>query len=105
MASQLEESSHAEEAAALVLRIEQKVQDIKQKQKQPEANPGEHIRAYRERIPIIATIEQDLTGLERLKQEAVQGEEEGLPAEDKNKIEGQREMSSRQEGDYPGGQE
>ncbi len=105
MASQLEETSHSEEAASLVLSIEQKVQDIIEKQKQPEANPGEHIRAYRERIPTIAAIVQDLTGLERLKQEAAQGEEEGLPAEDKNKIEGHREMSSRQEGDYPGGQE
>ena len=105
MAGQLKETSHNEEAASLVLSIEQKVQDIIEKQKQPEANPGEHIRAYRERIPIIATIEQDLTGLERLKQEAAQGEEEGLLAEDKNKIEGHRELSSRQEWDYPDGQE
>jgi hypothetical protein len=105
MAGQLKETSHSEEAASLVLSIQQKVQDIIEKQKQPEANPGEHIRAYRERIPLIATIEQDLTGLERLKQEAAQGEEEGLPAEDKKMIEGHREMSSRQEGDYPGGQE
>jgi hypothetical protein len=105
MASQLKETSHSEEAASLVLSIQQKVQDIIEKQKQPEANPGEHIRAYRERIPLIATIEQDLTGLERLKQETAQGEEEGLPAEDKKMIEGHREMSSRQEGDYPGGQE
>jgi len=105
MASQLKEASHSEEAAALVLRIEQKVQDIIERQKQPEANPGEHIRAYRENITIIANIEQDLTGLERLKQEVAQGKREGLPAEDNNRIEGHREMSSHQEGDYPGGQE
>jgi len=106
MASQLKETSHWEEAASLVLSIKQKVQDIMERQKQPEANPGEHIQAYRERIPTITAIEQDLTGLERLKQEAAQGKREDLPAEDgKDKIEGHREMSSHQEGDYSGGEE
>jgi len=99
MASRLEETSHAEEAAALVLSIEQKVEDIIERQKQPEANPGKHIRAYRENATIIAAIEQGLTGLERLKQEAAQGEGKGLPAEDgMKKIEGSKEKSSHQEG-------
>ena len=83
MASGLEETPHAEEAAVVTLGIEQKIQEIVKRQEETAARPSEHIRAYRQGITMIATIEQDLSELERLEQEASAGEggEEGLPAE------------------------
>ncbi len=91
MASRLEETPYAEEAAIVTLGIEQKVQEIVKRQEETAANPSEHIRAYRQGITMIATIEQDLSELERLEQDlselerleqeasAGEGGEEGLP--------------------------
>jgi hypothetical protein len=82
MAGRLEETPVAEEAAARVLGIKQKVQEILKRQEDTAVKPGEHIRAYRQGITVITTIEQDLSALERLKQEASGGEGQGkgLPA-------------------------
>jgi hypothetical protein len=71
MAGRLEETPYAEEAAALVLGIKQKVQEILKRQEDSAVKPREHIRAYRLGITVITTIEQDLSALERLKQEAL----------------------------------
>jgi len=93
MASPSEETPYAEEAAALVGGIEQKIQEIVKRQEETAARPAEHIRAYRQGITMIATIEQDLSELERLEQDlselerleqeasAGEGVGEGLPAE------------------------
>jgi hypothetical protein len=68
-ASQLEATAGADKAAALLQSVEKKVQEIQRKQAETAANPGEHIRAYRQGLTTITTIEQDLTGLDRLRKE------------------------------------
>ena len=77
MASRLEKTPYAEKAGALVLGIEKKVQEILKRQAETAANPGEHIRAYRQGITTITTIEQDLSALERWKGEAPGEEGQG----------------------------
>jgi len=74
LASRLEKTPSADKAAAFVLSIEKKAQGILKRQAETATNPGEHIRTYRQGITVITTIEQDLSALERLKQEA-SGEE------------------------------
>jgi hypothetical protein len=60
----------AQEAAAIVQRIEAKVKDILKRQNETEGNPGERIQAYRQGLSTITTIEQDLEALEKLKEDA-----------------------------------
>jgi len=74
LASRLEKSPHSEKAAGLVLGIEKKVQEIFRRQRQTANNPEEHIRAYRQGLSVITTIEQDLSALEKLKPEGSEGE-------------------------------
>ena len=119
MASGLGGTPHTEEAAVLVLGIEQKVEGILKMQEQTAADPARHIRAYRGAIIIIASIEKDLSTLERLMQMASEGEgeEKGPPVEGalldsegspstgfqgageaENKFEGLQETPSHQQG-------
>jgi hypothetical protein len=77
LANQLKETSSAEEAAALVLGVEKKVQEILKRQKETATDPGEHMRAYRQGLTVITTIEQDLSALDGLKQDASMGEGKG----------------------------
>ncbi len=63
---QLEKTPYAKEATHLVLGIERKVKEIVERQERTSTNAGEHIRAYRQGITIIGTIEEDLSELDRL---------------------------------------
>jgi hypothetical protein len=73
-AKQLEKTPYAEKAAGIVVEIERKVEEILKKQRETATNPAEHIRAYRQAITTVATIEQDLSALEKLKPEGSEGE-------------------------------
>jgi hypothetical protein len=68
-ASQLEATSGADKAAALLQHVDKKVQEILKKQAETAGSPAEHIRAYRQGLTTITTIEQDLTTLDRLRKE------------------------------------
>ena len=69
VASRLNDTPYAEEAAALVEVIEGKIEEIKRKQEETSDSPGEHIRAYRQGLTTIATIKQDLSEMDSLGQE------------------------------------
>ena len=84
VARRLEETPYAEDAAVLFETIEKKIRAILKKQRETRGSPGEHIKAYREGITAITTIEQELSKLNgRLGQEFSKGEppEESLLAE------------------------
>ncbi len=70
MARKLEGSPYAIEAAALVLGIEEKVQEIAKKQEETADNPREHIRAYRQGITVMNTLKEDVSELDRLERES-----------------------------------
>jgi hypothetical protein len=83
LARRLEETPYAEDAVVLFETVVKKIQEIIYKQKETTNSPGEHIKAYRQGIITIATIEQELTKLngrveQEISQELSQGE---LPAE------------------------
>ena len=69
VASRLNDTPYAEEAAALVEVIEGKIEEIKRKQEETSDSPGEHIRAYRQGLTTIVTIKQDLSEMDSLGQE------------------------------------
>jgi len=81
IAGRLQETSFVDEAAAFVLAVESKVQEILQRQKSTLSNPGEHIRAFREGGQIISSIKRDLSVLgqyeERASSKTSKGEKEG----------------------------
>ncbi len=66
VASRLNDTPYAEEAAALVAIIEGKIEEIIRKQEETTDSPGEHIRAYRQGLTTIATIKQDLSEMDSL---------------------------------------
>jgi hypothetical protein len=66
-AGQLTEPSAVQEAAGMVQRIEQHVQDILRRQEDTNGKPAERISAYREGLSTIAAILQELDALDRLK--------------------------------------
>jgi hypothetical protein len=78
VARRLEETPYAEDAAVLFETIGKKIKAILIKQKETMGSPGEHIKAYREGITAIATIERELSKLNgRLGQEFSKGELSG----------------------------
>jgi methanogenic corrinoid protein MtbC1 len=78
VARRLEETPYAEDAAVLFETIGRKIKAILIKQKETMGSPGEHIKAYREGITAIATIERELSKLNgRLGQEFSKGELSG----------------------------
>jgi uncharacterized Zn ribbon protein len=78
VARRLEETPYAEDAAVLFETIEKKIRAILKKQRETRGSPGEHIKAYREGITAITTIEQELSKLNgRLGQEFSKGEPPG----------------------------
>ena len=66
VASRLEDTPYAEEAAALVEVIEGKIEKIIRKQEDTTDSPGAHIRAYRQGLTMISTIKQDLSEMDSL---------------------------------------
>jgi len=70
VASRLEDTPFAEEAAALVAVIEGQIEEIIRKQEETTDSPGAHIRAYRQGLTTVATIKQDLSEMDSLGQES-----------------------------------
>jgi len=66
MASKLEGTPYAQEATRVVITIEGKVQEILKRQEETVDYPREHIRAYREGLNVISTVEENLFELDRL---------------------------------------
>ena len=65
-ASKLTGPASAQEGAAIVHRVEEKVQEILKQQKETDGKPAERIQSYRQGLGVITTIEQDLGALEKL---------------------------------------
>src|SRR2546430_9759097 len=65
-ASKLTEPGSAHEGAAIVQRVEEKVQEILKQQKETDGKPAERIQSYRQGLGVVTTIEQDLGALEKL---------------------------------------
>jgi hypothetical protein len=95
MASQLAGTPYAAEASAIVIGIEEKVQGILKRQEETAERPSEHIRAYRQGISLINTIRQDVTALERLKQDTSGGEDQLKGPDSKNSLAGLGNSDSR----------
>ena len=72
-AGKLTEPSAAQEAAGIVKKIEQEVQEIVKRQEETEGKPGERIQAYRQGLATITTIEQDIATLEKLASPGLNG--------------------------------
>src|SRR2546428_11075024 len=58
-ASKLTGPASAQEGAAIVHRVEEKVQEILKQQKETDGKPAERIQSYRQGLRVITTIEQD----------------------------------------------
>ncbi len=65
-AGKLTEPASAQEGAAIVQRVQEKVQEILKHQEETAGKPAERIQAYRQGLNVITTIEQDLGALEKL---------------------------------------
>ncbi len=73
-AQQLEGTPYEGEGAALVEEVKQKIEDILKKQEETANDPAEHIRAYREGVTLLTSIDDNLADLTDLKLEASFGE-------------------------------
>lgn len=85
-AAKLTEPGSAQEAAGIVHRIEEKIQEILKRQKETDGKPAEQIQAYRQGLSVITTIEQDLDALDKLKQNALGREGKDLSREPDSRI-------------------
>ena len=73
-ARQLEGTPYEEEGKALVSEVKKKIEQILKKQEETANNPGERIRAFRQGVQSLASVEQDISQLGQLKVEASVGE-------------------------------
>ncbi len=73
-ARQLEGTPYEEEGETLVSEVKKKIEQILKKQEETANNPGERIRAFRQGVQSLASIEQDISQLDQLKLEASVGE-------------------------------
>ena len=73
-ARQLEGTPYEEEGEALVSEVKKKIEQILKKQEETANNPGERIRAFRDGVQSLASVEQDISQLGQLKLEASVGE-------------------------------
>jgi len=73
-ARQLEGTPYEEEGEALVSEVKKKIELILKKQEETANNPGERIRAFRQGVQSLASVEQDISRLGQLKLEASVGE-------------------------------
>jgi hypothetical protein len=73
-ARQLEGTPYEEEGEALVSEVKKKIEQILKKQEETANNPGERIRAFRQGVQSLASVEQDIFQLGQLKLEASVGE-------------------------------
>lgn len=73
-ARQLEGTPYEEEGEALVSEVKKKIEQILKKQEETANNPGERIRAFRQGVQSLASVEQDISQLGQLKLEASVGE-------------------------------
>ncbi len=85
-AGKLTEPGSAQEAAGIVHRIEEKIQEILKRQKGTDGKPAERIQAYRQGLAVITTIEQDLDALDKLKQDPLGREGKGRSKEPDSRI-------------------
>ena len=95
MASQMAGTPYGAEASALVIGIEEKVQGILKRQEETADRPSEHIRAYRQGISLINTIQEDILALERLQQDTSGGEDQQKGPDSKDALAGLGDADSR----------
>ncbi len=101
-AKQLEGTPYAEEGTAIVSEVQQKIEEILRRQEEAAENPGEHIRAYRQAISAIASVEQNISRLGQLKLEASVGK--GLrkgPSVGKDEVNGASAEKDQRKGKDP----